>query len=298
VDRSPRWGLALAYAAICVIWGSTYLAIKVGLESFDPFFYAGLRYLLAVALLTPVALASGVRFEGPLRRWWRAVVVGLLFIGYCNGLVFWAETRLDSSFTALLITATPVWTALLQMLVPGERRLGVRGWVGIVAGFSGSIVLLAPWHAGRLEFVPALVVEATVVVWAATSLWVRRVGSTFHPMALTVVQMASGSAVLLGVAALRGRALVGPVTTRALAGLGFLVVFGSCVAFGAYFFLLRHWDAAKVSSSGFINPAVALVLGWLLLDERITLAMIVGTAVVLLGVALVLHEERLSRRRP
>lgn len=295
MEKGSPLGLALAYTSLCVIWGSTYLAIKVGLESFDPFFYAGVRYLLAVTVLAPVALLSGVRFSGPPSRWWPALAVGVLFIGYCNGLVFWAETRLDSGFTALLITATPVWTALLQPLVPGERRLGLLGWLGIVAGFAGSAVLLAPWRAGRVDLVPALVVESTVVVWAATSLWVRRMGVAYHPLALTVAQMAAGGAVLLTIAALRGKGVVGVVTPRAAAGLAFLVVFGSCVAFGAYFYLLRHWDAAKVSSSGFVNPAVALVLGGVLLHERITFAMVLGTAVVLLGVALVLHEERASR---
>ncbi len=297
MERASPLALGLAYASLCVIWGSTYLAIKVGLASFDPFFYAGLRYLLAVALLLPVALAAGVRFAGPLARWWRPLAVGVLFIGYCNGLVFWSETRLDSGFTALLITATPVWTALLQPLIPGERRLGVLGWLGIVAGLAGSAMLLAPWRIDRVELGAALVVESTVVVWAATSLWVRRIGSTFHPLALTVAQMTAGSAVLLALAGLRGKALVGPVTVPSLAGLGFLVVFGSCVAFGAYFFLLRHWDAARVSSSGFINPAVALFLGWWLLDEQVTVVMVSGAIVVLVGVALVLYEDRGARRR-
>lgn len=296
MEKGKPLGLAVAYAALCVIWGSTYLAIKVGLGSFDPFFYAGLRYLLAVSLLLPVALARGVSLAGPLSRWWPAALVGVLFIGYCNGLVFWAETRLDSGYTALLITATPVWTALLQPLVPGERHLGLRGWLGIVAGFAGSALLLSPWRAGQVELVPALVVESTVVVWAATSLWVRRVGAAYHPLALTVVQMAAGGAVLLSIAALRGKALVGPLSWRAVAGLAFLVVFGSCVAFGAYFYLLQHWDAAKVSSSGFVNPVVAVLLGWLLLGERVTFLMVAGTATVLVGVALVLHEARSARQ--
>ncbi len=292
MEQGSRFHLAAAYAAICLVWGTTYLAIKVGLESFDPFFYAGVRYAAAVAIMFPLALITGVRFTGPLRRWWPAFGIGALFIGVCNGMVFWAETRLDSGFTALLITAGPVWTALLTPLLPGEKRMAKLGWLGIIAGFMGTVLLIEPWRAGRQEFLPSLLVEASVVIWSATSLWVRRIRHDYHPLGLTVAQMGAGAVVLLTLAAARGRPLVGPVTPRALGGLMFLVVFGSCIAFAAYFYLLRHWEATRVSTSSYVNPVVAVLLGAVVLDEKVTLVMVVGTAVVLAGVALVLREQR------
>jgi len=290
VSVSTRWGLPLAYVAICLIWGSTYLAIKVGLESFQPFFYAGIRYLLATVLAFGVARWRGVSFSGPLRRWWRALVVGVLFIGTCNGLVFWAETRLDSGFTALLITANPLWVALLTPLFPGEGRLGPRGWAGVVVGLAGSVLIINPARMEAFALTAALAVLGSVVIWSATSLWVRGFRDSYHPLALTVVQMASGAVVLLAAAALHGPALAGPVTTRAVAALAFLVVFGSLVAFFAYFYLLQHWDAARVASSTYINPVVALILGALILGEAITWNMLLGGAIVLLGVTLVLRR--------
>ena len=292
VNDRARVALPLAYAAICLIWGSTYLAIKVGLESFDPFFFAGLRYTVAAVLLYLIARAMGAQFGGPLRRWLPAVGIGVLFIAVSNGLVFWGETRLDSGYTALLITASPLWTAALTPLLPGERRLRWLGWIGILLGLAGTVVLLRPWRASRVELVASLAIEVSVVAWVVGALWVRRIRHDFHPLALTVAHMAGGAPFLLVLAAVRGRALVGPVTAPALLAFAYLVVFGSCVAFSAYFFLLRHWEASRVATSTYVNPVVAVVLGALILDEPVTRPMVAGAAIVLAGVALVLHEQR------
>ena len=291
MTRGSPFALAAAYAAICVIWGSTYLAIKVGLESFDPLFYAGTRYALATLLSLAMARLQGVRFTGPLRRWLPAFGVGVLFIAVCNGLVFWAETRLDSGFTALLLTTSPLGTALLAPLA-GERTPRAIGWLGVALGFAGTVVLLEPWRAGAVPLLPAVAVEVSVVVWAAGALWARRIREDFHPMAITVAQMGSGAVLLLALSAVRGEALVGPVTPRALVALVYLVVFGSSVAFATYFYLLRHWEATRVATSTYVNPVVALVLGVVFLGEAVTWGMVAGTCVVLAGVALVLHEQR------
>lgn len=287
---ASRFSLAVAYGLISFIWGSTYLAIKVGLESFDPFFFAGLRYLLATALAYAWARWRGVRFAGSLSHWLPAFAVGVLFIGVCNGAIFWAETRLDSAYTALLITVNPVWAALLTPLYRGEERLNARGWLGVLLGFVGTAVLLAPWRAVTPELGAAVVVLVSSLIWAATALGVRRVRERYDSLALTVAQMAAGATVLLAVAAARGQALVGPVTPRAAAALAYLVVFGSLVAFSAYFFLLRHIDATRVATSTYINPVVAMVLGVVLLDEVITWYMGLGILVVLAGVWLVMRR--------
>jgi drug/metabolite transporter (DMT)-like permease len=290
VDTSPRVRLAAAYAAVSLIWGSTYLAIKVGLASFDPYFFAGIRYVAATALGLGVARWRGVAFSGPLRRWLPAFAVGVLFVGVCNGAVFWGETRLDSSYTALLITASPVWAALLTPLTPGERRLAPAGWAGIVLGFVGTVLLLEPWRALSPELVAALVLVGSAFVWGATSLWVRRLRERYEPFAFTVAQMGAGAVTLLAVAALRGRALVAPVTPRSVAALAYLVVFGSLVGFSSYFYLLKHMEATRAASSSYINPVVAMVLGSMVLGEAIRWNMIAGVIVVLAGVWLVMRE--------
>jgi drug/metabolite transporter (DMT)-like permease len=292
VAQPSRLSLAAAYLAICVIWGSTYLAIKVGLVTFEPYFYAGLRYVLATALMLPIVRWQGATFAGPLRRWLPAVVVGVMFVGVSNGLVFWAETRLDSGFTALVITTSPLWTAVLSTLFESERRLHGGGWAGVAIGFAGAALLLAPSTSYRTDLLAVAAVAASVVVWVLTSLFVRRIRQDYHPLALTTVQMAAGSVVLLAVAVTRGTYLVGPVVPEAVAALVFLVVFGSCVAFSCYFYLLRHWEASRVSTSTYINPIVAVVLGWSLLGEVITGRMLLATAVILAGVTIVLRARR------
>jgi drug/metabolite transporter (DMT)-like permease len=292
VPHATPLRLASAYLATCLIWGSTYFAIKVGLASFDPLFYAGLRYALAALLTWVVARVQGVSFKRPLAEWLPACGVGVLFITVSNGLVFWAETRLDSGFTALLITTSPLWTAALAPLIAGDRAPRLLGWLGIAAGFVGTAVLLQPWRSSAVDPLAALAVEGSVVVWVIGALSVRRFGRRFHPMALAVAQMGTGSAVLLLLCAARGKATVGPLTPHALAALGYLVVFGSVVAFTAYFYLLRHWEAARVSTSTYVNPVIAVALGALVLGEPVTLSMGVGACVVLGGVALVLQDGR------
>ncbi|MGC8917418.1 MAG: DMT family transporter [Thermoanaerobaculum sp.] len=290
--KAKEW---LAYGVICVVWGSTYLAIKVGLESFAPVSFAAVRYWLAAPLVALFARRAGVRFSFSVRRLWPAWGVGVLFIGLCNGMVFWAETRLESSYTALLITASPVWTALLAFLVgawlPGEGRLGLRGWAGIALGLLGSYVLLRPQVQRAGGLVAALVVELSVVVWAAGSLWVRHLRERYHPLEMATWQMVSGASFLTLLAGVRGEHLLhGPLRPASLASLAYLVVFGSCLAFSAYFYLLRAWPAARVATSAYLNPVVAVFLGWVVLAEWPGSHGIWGGALVLLGVSLVLGE--------
>jgi drug/metabolite transporter (DMT)-like permease len=296
-ERLREW---LAFGVVCLVWGSTYLAIKVGLASFTPFWFAALRYWVAAPLAAVWAARSGVRFARPLRQLLPAFGVGVLFIGLCNGMVFWAETVLDSAYTALLITASPLWTALLTWagarLLEDEGRLGSRGVLGLAVGFAGSWVLLQPAGQRPGSFTAALVVELSVVIWAIGALWVRRVRDRFHPLELTTWQMVAGAAFLTLLAVLRGdRVLAGPLTGGALAAFAYLVLFGSLAAFAAYFFLLRVWPATRVATSAYVNPVVAVVLGWLLLGERISPTMLAGGAAVLVGVFLVLSEPRAPR---
>jgi drug/metabolite transporter (DMT)-like permease len=205
--------------------------------------------------------------------------------------VFWSETRLDSGFTALLITTSPLWTALLSPLAGSERRLHGAGWLGVAIGIAGAALLLAPTASYRIDSLAAAAVQVSVVLWVVTSLFVRRIRREFHPLALTTVQMGAGAAVLLVVAIARGQYLVGPVVLEAVAALLFLAVFGSCIAFSSYFYLLRHWDASRVATSTYINPVVAVLLGWTLLGEVITGRMVLATAIILVGVTLVLRER-------
>lgn len=292
----------LAYGAICFVWGSTYLAIKVGLESFEPLPFAALRYWIAVPFMALLARRAGVALRWAPQITWPAWGVGVLFIGLCNGMVFWAETRLDSAYTALLITASPLWTAVLSAIagrwIPGEGRLGMQGWLGVGLGLAGSFVVLSPARARPSYLAAALVVELSVLIWAAGSLWVRHLRHRFHPMEMATWQMIAGAAFLSLVAAISGVPLTRtPLTWRAGVSLAYLVFFGSVLAFSAYFFLLRVWPATRVATSAYINPVVAVVLGWAVLGERLTVVTLAGAGLVLAGVSLVLSAPRHGAER-
>ncbi|MGQ9495530.1 MAG: DMT family transporter [Thermoanaerobaculaceae bacterium] len=286
----------LAYSLICVVWGSTYLAIKVGLESFTPFWFAALRYWMAAPLAAIWARREGVRFARPFLELLPAFGVGVLFIGICNGMVFWGETLLDSSYTALLITASPLWTAifstLLSPLLKGEEKLRPRAFMGLGLGLVGSYLLLQPATMVPDNLRAALVVELSAVIWALGALWVRRLRGIYHPLEMTTLQMVAGAVFLTLLALVRGDAvLIAHVSFKAAAALSYLVIFGSLVAFGAYFYLLRVWSAARVATSAYINPIVAVLLGWFLLGESPSLSTLIGGAVVLSGVALALWNS-------
>ncbi|MCX7894557.1 MAG: EamA family transporter [Thermoanaerobaculum sp.] len=293
---SARLREGVAFATICLVWGSTYLAIKVGLESFEPLPFAAVRYWVAAPLMGLWARANGVSLRFSPSRLWPAFGVGVLFIGLCNGMVFWAETRLDSAYTALLITASPLWTAVLSALagrwLPEDARLGFRGWVGVLLGFAGSLLLLLPSVTRAAHLAAALVVELSVLVWAVGALWVRHLRHRFHALEMATWQMVSGASFLSLASFLGGMPLLhAPLSGRALAALAYLVVFGSVVAFAAYFYLLRVWPATRVATSAYLNPVVAVGLGGGMLGEKVTPLTILGALLVLLGVSLVLGRH-------
>lgn len=291
----------LAFAVVCVVWGSTYLAIKVGLESFTPFWFAALRYWAAAPLAALWARREGVQLARPLRQLLPAFAVGVLFIGLCNGMVFWAEQALESSYTALLITASPLWTAFLSWaaapLLREEDKLGGRGFLGLALGFFGSYALLKPAAALPANLKAAVVVELSVVIWALGALWARRLRDRYHPLEMSTWQMFSGALVLTLIALAReDPLLVAPLSWPAVASFAFLVGFGSLGAFAAYFYLLRLWPATRVATSAYVNPVAAVLLGWLLLDERPQATSLLGGALVLAGVFLVLAGPEGSKK--
>ena len=283
--------LALSYLATCIIWGSTYFAIKLALASFSPLFLSGARYAVAAVLGWGVARALGIAFPGPFRQWWPVFGVGILFITIANSTVCWAEVRLDSAYVALIMTTSTLWTAMLAPLIAGDPWPRPRAWLGIGIGLAGTVLLIEPWKASAPDLGAALAVSCSVIVWAAGANWIRRIKTTIHPFAMAIGQMAVGAAVLLLITVPRGDTLIAPITPSSGLAIGFLVIFGSLIAFGAYFYLLEHWDAAKVSTSAYVNPVIALSLGVGLLGERLTWTMGLGTVIVLSGVTLVLLDQ-------
>ena len=293
-QRASKLQIALALGAVYVVWGSTYLAIRFAIETLPPFLMAGVRFVIAGALLYAWSRARGA--ERPGRLQWRAaaIVGGCLLLGG-NGGVVWAEQRVDSGIAALIVTTVPLWLVLLDWLRPGGRRPGWRVALGLVIGFAGVTLLVRPGSGGgAVDPVGAGVLVLASLSWAWGSLASRRLPLPASPILATGMEMLAGGGLLLAAGLVTGEAgRFDPagVSTTSLAALGYLIVFGSFVGFTAYVWLLRVVSPAIVGTYAYVNPVVAVLLGWAFAGEPLTATTLIAAAVIIGGVAVITTQR-------
>lgn len=280
--------VVLALLAVYVIWGSTYLAMRIALESIPPFWMAGPRFTLAGLGMYLFFRARGA--PAPTRAEWIASAkVGLLLLTCGNGAVAIAEQSVSSGVAAVVVGSMPIWTAVLGRAT-GASSNG-REWVGLVLGFGGVVVLnLGGGFAldGR-----GLALVAAPIAWAIGSVWSRRLALPAGGMA-SATQMIVGGVSMLVLAVVTGERFDAPPTTRSLLAMGYLAVFGSIIGFTAYGWLLRNVRPALATSYAYVNPLVAVLLGWLVVGERVGVSTIAAAALCLLGVVLIAGPRRAS----
>jgi len=300
-----------ALLVVWVVWGSTYLAIRVADRSIPPFAMAGARYLTAGAVLYPLAWLGSRRRQAAapsmarppagslaasrLAQWGGMAVVGTLLLAFGNGGVSYAEQTLPSGLAALLVASVPLWMALADRVINGQR-IPPRGWIALALGLAGIAVLARP--SGDGSVLPVLVVLGASVSWGIGSVLAGRLPAPASPLVGSAMEMLSGGIVLTGLAAATGElARVDPahVSAQSLLGLLYLIGPGSLLALTCYVIALRRLPTAAVSTYAYVNPVVAVSLGALFLGERPTLATLLGGAVVVLSVALLLIRRRGSR---
>lgn len=299
-----RWTILLAFAAIYVIWGSTYLAIRFAIETLPPFLMAGTRFVLAG---TPLYLWARLRGEErPTAANWRATAIlgGLLLVGG-NGLVSWAELRVASGLAALLVSTVPLFVVLLEWLGPRAVRVGPpRRLVsfGVFAGLAGIVLLIGPGDllGARVDLLGAATLVIASLSWAFGSTLSKRLALPSSPILGTAMQMLAGGVLLLivsGATGELGRFDPGAVSLKSLLALGYLVVFGAIVAFTAYVYLLQNVAVAKVATYAYVNPIVALALGWAMANESLSARTLVA-ATVILGAVVLITTQRRSPKPP
>lgn len=296
----PGYSPLLAWTAlglVYVVWGSTYLGLRVAVDTLPPFAMVGVRFLLAGALLYVLTL-RGTR---PTRAHWRAAAVSGGLLVAANAIVAWAEIEIPSGIAALVVATVPLFMTVLDAALD-RRRLDGRVVAGLALGLGGVALLVGPGGggAGALPVGPLLAIVLAALLWAAGSVYAGRTASPERPLVGVALQMLTGGALLCVAAVFTGDfAAFDPaaVSGASLAALVYLVLIGSLVGFTAYVWTLRALRLDVAATYAFVNPVVAVALGWLILDERLTATTLVAGAVVVAGVALIVSSRGRSRRR-
>ncbi|HLV61430.1 MAG TPA: EamA family transporter [Fredinandcohnia sp.] len=299
MQPASRLSIVLALGVVYVVWGSTYLAIRFAVESLPPFSMAAVRFLVAGALLYGWARLGGA--PKPHATHWRsAALVGLLLLLGGNGAVVWAQQSIDSSMAALLVTTTPLWMVLYAWALYGQRPSG-GVLLGVLLGFGGTALLIGPGTLGEDELLPALVVVGGAASWALGSVLGQRIERVPQPLLGSGMEMLVGGVGLLLLGIASGEfARFDPTSVRAasIGGLAYLVVAGSLLGFSTYSWLLRHAPISVVSTYAYVNPVVAVWLGWFVAGEALSLRAGVASAIVVGSVALITTLQRTGRRAP
>jgi drug/metabolite transporter (DMT)-like permease len=293
-DSPPR----LAYAAwltVCLVWGTTYLAIRIALETIPPTLVGGIRFVVAGATLGLLVRIQGGRLP-PLGEWPRQAVLGTLLLALGNGCVVWSERWIPSGIAAVGVAALPFWMAGTETSFGGER-IGIRTIVGLATGFSGILVLIWPGlfatDADGPRFVlGVLLIQVACVGWAWGSSLQRRTQSTTTVVAASALQQLFAGAIMVAVGTVLGEWHQFALTPRTVAAEIYLIVLGSLVAYSAYLYALVHLPIATVSLYAYINPIIAVLLGSLVAGEPFTPRVVVAAALVLIGVTIVRRVPR------
>lgn len=297
-NTSPlKWQIYLAFAAVYIIWGSTYLGMKFAIETIPPILMAGVRFVIAGGLLLIYCLLVQ---RLPLPDWKQIktpAVTGFLLIMMGNGGMAWAQQTVPSSVAALLVATIPLWFALLGWVFYGDNRPNVKMVSGLLLGFVGMVVLIGPRQVGThaIDLVGSSFILLATLCWAFGSLYSAHARWTASPLIFAALQMLLGGLFLLLVALIRGDYAsfhVETISGKSWLALLYLIVFGSWIGFTSYSWLIRHVPPSQASTYAYVNPLVAVLLGWLFGGESITYQMLIAGAFILPGVILILRSKK------
>lgn len=292
-SAAPRTHVLVAFAAVYILWGSTYFFIRIGVETIPPFVLAGIRHLAIGLVFYPVF--RHLSKEKPTPAQWRTTIItGLLLLLCGNGALSWAETRVPSGIASLLVATVSLWMVIIDWLRPGGARPGPCVLIGFVLGFGGIALLVGPSHLGgseRVNPVGAITLILGSLAWAAGSIYSRHHPIPHSPLLGVAMQSLAGGVGLWVVAAATGELHQfhpAQVTLRSWLALLYLFSFGSALGFSAYIYILKHSTASRVATYAFINPVVALFLGWSLGGEPLSLRTLIASGTILAAVLLVI----------
>ena len=280
-----------AFVIVCVVWGTTYLGIRVAVETIPPLLLTAMRFVTAGLVMLAIARMRGERIPTHPATLANLVLVGFLMVGVGNLAVVWAEQWVPSGLAALFVATAPFWMALIELFRSGGERLNARGAIGMLIGFAGVAMLVTPKGAGGsydVHFVVgALVMQLGSLAWQLGSVRGKYYLKDVPLLASASLQMLFGGIIVGIVGLLIGEPASLSFTPRTTFALAYLTIFGSIIAYSAYVYALAHMRTSQSSLYAYVNPVVAVILGWLILHEELTWLSVVAMCVILGGVALV-----------
>lgn len=292
--------LVAAFAAVYIFWGSTYLAIKYAIETLPPFLMAGVRFTVAGAILLVIARFMK-DYETPTRSHWKtSFIVGTLLLLGGNGGVVFAEKYISSSLAALLVATEPFWIVLLSWLWLKKDRPNLKVVAGIGLGFLGVWLLISGnaemgSASGSMQFFAAIAIIAAAMSWAIGSIYGLRSPVPKSAILTAGMQMFAGGLVLLFVSLITGEMFsfnIAQVSTNSIYGLIYLIIFGSLIAYTAYSYLLKNAQPTMVATYAYVNPVIAVFLGWMIAGESFTMQMLAGAGIIIGSVALITSQKK------
>lgn len=290
-SKQPRGRIIAAFAAVYLIWGSTYLAIRFAVETTPPFLMAAVRFLVSGLILYAFARMRGSP-KPTFSHWKSAAIVGAFLLLGGNGAVVWAEQTVPSGIAALVVAILPFWIVILEWALPGHRKPSPGIIAGLIVGIFGLAILLGPAvldQTSEMSLMGGLVLILGSLSWALGSLYSKRAKMP-APLLTTGMEMLSGAFLLLLFSMFMGEPANfdwRDVSTASMLGLLYLTTFGSLIGFTAYIYLLDHVPASRVATYAYVNPVVAVILGWLIGNEQITIRTLVAAVVIIGAVALI-----------
>jgi len=280
----------IAFGVVCVVWGTTYLAIRVTVQTVPPMMLTGTRYMVAGLIMLGVLKLRGEKLPRDPRMIGELAIVGTLLVAGGNLSVIWAEQYVPSGMAALFVATAPFWASILEAMRRNGEEIGLRRGIGMVVGFVGVAMLVTPGASGHYApgfLAGALAIQVGSFCWQYGMVRGKHKVHGVSPMQSATVQMLCGGTLVMIVGLALGEGSRYVLTPRTFAGLAYLTVFGSVIAYSSFIYALAHMRATSLSLYAYINPAVAVVLGWLILDEKLTWVSIVAMVVILGGVAIV-----------
>lgn len=290
--EAARSRIVVAFALLYVLWGSTYLAMRIVVRDMPPYVAGAVRYLTSGPLMLAALAVTGRKIRISMQDLRRLLVIAVLLLSIGNIGVLWGEIYVPSGLASLIVALVPVWVVMIEAWIFRAGRMTPKGLFGLAFGILGLLVLMWPRitsgsHLGRLELLGCGILACGSFFWALGSIFSHRYNLSVDVFVSAAWQMTLAGVVNATIAVASGQVVRARWTAPAFTGIAYLVVFGSWIGYSAYIYLLEHVPTPKVATYAYINPIVALILGALILHERVDGFMLAGTAIIIASVALV-----------